>query len=210
MKLFTILFFPLLLHAQWAEDLYHHKIQPRVFLGAQASYFRISLDNFDEIYAGKWGESFGGFGGVRAFGAHYITVKYGSFQQAGKSGTRLAGGQNLKEAHWNEQWYKIGLRIHPPIERNWGSYYGFGIGFFDVQEVEPLSIFKKMKEQNNSDQSMGTGFYLELGIDYLVIEKVAAFFEVEVSSGGARGRSGFEAMSVGGWLFSVGAIFWPF
>ncbi|MBN1480350.1 outer membrane beta-barrel protein [candidate division KSB1 bacterium] len=210
MKLSIIILFPLLLHAQWVEDTYRPQVQPRAMFGAKASYFRISLHNFEDIYTNKWGESFGAFAGIRAFGAHYVMVKYGNFQQNGKSGTHAPSGQDLKNARWNEHWYKIGLRIHPPIEQKWGSYYGFGIGFYDVQEVEPISIFRTVGEQNDSDQAMGTGFYLELGIDYLMMQKLATFFQVEISSGGSRGRSGFEALSVGGWLFSLGVIFWPF
>jgi len=102
------------------------------------------------------------------------------------------------------------LRIHPPVEKKWSSYYGFGLGFYNVQENEPLSIFQKIGQASQSTDSGGTGFFFELGIDYFVVEKLAAFFEIEIASGGSRGRSSFEAMSVGGWLFSLGVTFWPF
>lgn len=209
-KYFLFLLFPLFLSAQWVDDMNKAPVQPRTMLGGQASYFRISVHNFEDIYAGRWGESFGGFAGVRAFGAHYITLKYGTFSKGGKSGIHPPTGLRLENARWNEHWYKIGLRIHPPIENKWGSYYGFGLGFYQVQEQEPLSIFQTMREQGSNTESGGTGFYLELGVDYMIINNVAAFFELEISSGGTRGRSSFEAMSVGGWLLSLGLIVWPF
>ena len=209
-KGFLIFLFPILLQAQWVDEMYSPKVQPRTMLGGHASYFRISLHNFEEIYSNKWGESFGGFVGVRAFGAHYITFKYGNFQQSGTSGIHPPTGEDLKNAQWTEQWYKFGLRIHPPVERKWGSYYGFGLGFYDVKEAEPISIFQTVGESKENEQAMGTGFYLEIGIDYFIMNKLAAFFEMEISSGGTRGRSSFEAMSVGGWLFSVGVSYWPF
>jgi len=199
---------PALLYAQWADDMYESPVQPRVLLGGQISYFRISVENFEQVYSNRWGESLGGFVAVRIFGAHHITFKYGQFQKGGKSGFTETG-ENLQNAQWQEQWYKIGLRIHPSVERKWGSYYGFGLGFFDVKEIEPFSIFKSIGE-GNADQNMGTGFYLELGVDYFVKKNLSAFFEMEVASGGTRGRSSFEAMSVGGWLFSLGLSYWPF
>ena len=149
--------------------------------------------------------------GVRVFGAHYVALKYGMFQKGGKSGIYPPTGDDMRNARWKEQWYKIGLRIHPTVEKKWGSYYGFGLGFYNVQEKEPFSIFKKVGEGGDEAvQEMGTGFYLELGIDYFLMNKLAAFFEIEISSGGSRGRSSFEAMSVGGWLFSAGVSYWPF
>ncbi|MBN1464677.1 outer membrane beta-barrel protein [candidate division KSB1 bacterium] len=210
MKLYLILFLPGLVFAQWSEDMTAPRIQPRAMVGGQTSYFRISVHNFEDVYSSRWGASYGGFAGVRVFGAHYVTCKYGAFQKGGKSGAPAPAGEELQNAQWDEQWYKVGLRIHPTVEKKWGSYYGFGLGFFAVEEVEPISIFKPIGDGGTSDQDGGTGFYLEVGIDYFILRKLAAFFELEISSGGTRGRSSFEAMSVGGWLFSCGLSYWPF
>lgn len=206
--LFTLLI-PIVLQAQWTDELYKPSVLPRTLVGGQLSYFRVSIHNFEDMYDGRWGESYGAFAGVRAFGAHYITFKYGNFEKNGKNGIHAPTGLDLKDARWQENWYKLGLRIHPQIEEKWGSYYGFGLGFYNIKEVEPLSIFQKIGE-NDTSQGGGTGFYLELGVDYLVWDRLTAFFELEISSGGSRGRASYEAMSVGGWLFSLGVMMWPF
>ncbi len=208
-KLLFILLMPVLLYAQWVDEIYKPTVLPRTMIGGQASYFRVSIHNFEDIYSDRWGGSGGAFAGVRAFGAHYITLKYGTFAKDGKNGIHEPTGLDLKNARWQEEWYKLGLRIHPQIENKWGSYYGFGLGFYNVQEKEPLSIFKTFGE-NGNNKSGGTGFYLEIGVDYLIWDRMTAFFEMEISSGGSRGRASYEAMSVGGWLFSLGLTIWPF
>lgn len=203
-----LFFLPLAVFAQWDSYEYNPQVQPRMMLGGDIAMFRISLSDFEDVYTNRWGESLGAFVGVRAFGAHYITFKYGMFQKDGRTGLHPVTGQNLQDARWNEQWYKLGLRIHPPVEQKWGSYYGFGIAAYDVEETEGLSVFDQ--RQNNEQSELGTGFYLEVGVDYFVFEKMALFFDIEIASGGVRGKSGFEAMSVGGWRFAGGVSFWPF
>jgi len=201
---------PLILHAQWAEDYYQPRSMPRVYAGADAAAFRISLHNFNDVYTSKWGESYGAFLGVRAFGAHYIAARYGVFQKSGKEGLQPSTGADLRNASWQEQWLKIGLRIHPEPANKWGSYYGFGVGFFKINEAEPISVFNARAPQKKSNDGIGSGFYLEFGIDYFVINTIAAFIDIEISSGGTESRTSFEAMSVGGWRFSAGLAFWPF
>lgn len=179
--------------------------QPRITLGGSAAQFRISLDEFENIYESRWGASYGGFVGVRVFSAHYALLKYSTFQKAGKKGIHSQSGLDLRNAKWDERWYSIGLRVHPPILRKIQSYYGFGVAFFDVDEQPGLSVF-----QDQDENGLGSGFYLELGLEYFPVEKASAFFEFEVASGGTRGKTGFEAFSVGGYRFALGLTLWPF
>jgi hypothetical protein len=197
-----VLFFPVKSKAQF-ESYY----QPRVMLGGNAARFRISLDSFEDIYDGRWGSSYGGFAGVRAFSANYLLFKYGSFIKDGKQGTHPETGLDLADARWEEKWYSVGMRLFPPLVGKFHSYYGFGISFFDVVESENLSVFEN---GTNKDDGMGNGFYLELGLDYYPVERIGAFFEMQVASGGVRGRTGFEAMSVGGFSFAAGITVLPF
>jgi len=192
---------------QWFEDI-PSKIQPRFMLGGDVAAFRISLMDFENLYANRWGASFGGFAGVRAFGAYYFTVKYGNFHQNGKEGIDPSTGSSFASAKWREQWGKIGFRVHPPLERKWSSFYGFGIAAYRISENAQLSFFET--DQQESTEEIGSGFYLEAGINYFVDPKAALFFELEIASGGVGGRSGFEAMSVGGWRFATGLSLWPF
>lgn len=205
--LYLILSLPLTLRAQWYEDL-KPAAQPRLMVGGDFSAFRISLREFEDMYSSRWGAGLGGFIGIRAFAVHYITFKYGAFNKSGRKGVESDSNIDFSNARWREQWYKIGLRIHPLPTGKWGSYYGFGISFYDIKETEGLSIFT-LKDKEGS-REIGSGFYLDAGIDYFMRPEVALFFDVEIASGGVRGRTGFEAMSIGGWRFAGGISFWPF
>lgn len=181
--------------------------QPRVMVGASAARFRISLDTFEEVYDGRWGPSYGGFAGVRTFSANYLVFKYGSFVKDGKKGTHPNSGLDLANAKWDEKWYNIGLRVFPPLVGKMHSYYGFGLSFLDVTEIENLTVFN---DGTSAADGFGSGFYLEIGLDYYPVERIGTFFEMQVASGGVRGKTGFEAMSVGGFSFAIGLIILPF
>jgi hypothetical protein len=187
---------------------YGDYFQPRTILGGDVAQFRISLDTFENVYQDRWGPSYGGFVGVRAFSAHYIMLKYGTFEKDGKTGIHPVSDLPLENAHWDEKWYSIGLRISPPIMKKNHSYYGFGISFFDVDELKNLSVFNQSSQ--NDDDGLGSGFYLELGMEYFLINRVAAFFEMQIASGGVKGKTGFEAMSIGGFRFALGITIFPF
>jgi hypothetical protein len=186
--------------------------QPRFMLGASTAAFRISIDNFESVYTNRWGWSHGGFAGVRVYSRYYVTVKHSIFQKHGRVGTQNQTGLDLGQAKWDERWTSVGLRIHPSITRKYNSYYGFGVAFFRAQEVAGLSIIDN--ETAHSIVSKSSGIYLELGLEYFPIEKVAVFFEIEVASARVRksitGITGFEATSIGGFRFALGVSFWPF
>lgn len=206
-KITTLFFFLLLASSQPGRAQGGYFYQPRIFLGGDVAYFRISLDNFERVYVNRWGESMGGFVGVRAFGGNHVIFKYHTFEQQGRNeGRHPQSDLALKDAHWHEEMYLIGLRLHPPITRKFHSYYGFGVAFLKVIEKENLSVFNSTAQSDD----LGSGFYLDLGLEYFPWERVAAFFEMEISSGGIRGKTGFESMSVGGFRFALGVCFWPF
>ena len=201
--LLTIFYNPL--NSRARDYLYN---QPEILLGGDFGLFRISLDQFEDIYTNRWGTSYGGFAGIRVFKGYYLMGKYGQFEKSGKQGTHVESDLDLKDANWRESWYQVGLRVHPPIVKKLNSYYGFGLSFFNVEEVDSLSAFNNQNETNQNET--GSGFYMELGLEYFPTEKLAAFFQFEISSGGIRGKTGFEAMSVGGYRLTTGISFWPF
>jgi len=180
--------------------------QPRIMAGGEIGMFRISLDQFEDIYTSRWGESLGGFAGVRITRAYYFTCKYGQFSQNGKTGKHPESGANLSRSRWEEEWYQFGVRVHPPITRKFNSYYGFGISYFKTSEVDQLSVFTLNKTSENT----GSGFYMELGFEYFPVQYLAAYLQMEVSSGGVKGNTGFESMSIGGFRFTAGVSVWPF
>ena len=198
----VILLWPLIANAQELEF-----SPPRLVLGGSGALFRISLDQFESVYKSRLGPSYGGFAGIRVYTGHYLLFKYASFQQDGKEGTHGESGLNLRDARWQEQWYNVGVRIHPFQAGRTQSYYGFGVVFYDVKEQPQLSVFDSKSEEKNSE--LGNGFFLELGIEYFVHRRLASFFELEVASGGVRGKTGFEAFSVGGFRFALGVNWWP-
>ncbi len=201
--LMTILNIPVNSNAR--DYLFNH---PRVMAGGDFGLFRISLDQFEDVYTNRWGTSLGGFAGVRVLSGYYLIGKYGQFEKKGKQGAHKYSKYDLENANWQEKWYQVGLRVHPPIVKKLNSYYGFGLSFFNVDEVDSLSVFSTQNGTNQNDT--GSGFYMELGLEYFPTEILAAFFHFEISSGGIRGKTGFEAMSIGGYRLAAGISFWPF
>ncbi|MBN2000722.1 hypothetical protein JW935_24445 [candidate division KSB1 bacterium] len=202
----TLLISLLTLPVRGTAQYYYGYVHPRVLLGTSGAYYRISAGDFEKVYTSRWGESFGGFAGIRVYKAYYLTAKYRTFQKSGKQGVHEKSGLDLRDARWNEQWITAGVRVNPPITRKTISYYGFGLIFFDVDEEPGLSIFNDTQNEKN----WGNGFFMELGVEYFPFERLYGFFEVEISSGGTRGKTGFEAFSVGGFRFAAGIGFWPF
>ena len=182
-------------------------LQPRVFLGAEGGYFRISLERFENVYSSRWGPVYGAHAGIHIFSVHYLTVKYRHFEQSGKQGVHPESGKDLSLAKWNENWFTVGLRIHPTSTNKWNSYYGFGYAFYSLTEEAGISVYN----ENNSDlKKTGGGFYLELGIERYLAEQAAVFVELEISSGGIGGRAGLEGQSIGGYCLSGGITLWLF
>jgi len=208
-RLFTIILMGILLVFATTEALaqeWAFYSQPQITVGGSAALFRISLENFTSVYKGRLGPSYGGFAGLRFYGSYYALVKYRNFEQSGREGLTKSG-EDLSKARWQETWYTLGIRVHPPLTRRTHSYYGFGIVFYDVNESEGLSVFPT---NANDNKDLGNGFYLELGLEYFVMQKVSSFFEMEISSGGQSGKTGFEAFSVGGFRFALGLSMWLF
>lgn len=204
----AFIFFTVFMCRQSVAQFEYQYSQPRLLMGGGIALFRISLDDFESLYSNRWGESYGGFCGVRFYSSYYLNFKYNLFEKAGKSGLDPKTGLERSDARWRQSWYTIGLRAHPPITRRFNSYYGFGIVFYDVEEKENLSIFSQSNTQKADE--WGNGFYLELGLEYLFIKELGLYFEMEISSGGVRGQTGFEGFSVGGFRFAFGMVAFPF
>jgi len=180
-------------------------LQPGAFLGAEMGLFRISLNRFEYLYESRYGSVPGAHAGFHIFSAYYVTGKFRHFEKGGKAGTHPETGKDLRQAKWSEDWFTLGLRIHPYSERKWNSYYGFGYSFYYVQEEAGLSLYDTV-----STKKTGGGFYLELGIERNFARRAALFVEFEIASGGIGGRSGLEGQSIGGYNFSAGFTVWLF
>lgn len=175
---------------------------PRFIAGGSVGTFRISLDRFEEVYDGRWGNVYGWLGSVRLYSRVYLTVSGRSFEKSGRSGIHEESGLSLQNAKWKEQWYLIGLRRWGFRNRGFGTYATLGFALFYIEEVPPTSVFEF---ENTDTKKNGNGFFINLGLEYSILPRFSIFGEIEVSSAGVGGRSGFEGSSIGGFYFSTGA-----
>ena len=177
---------------------------PRFVAGGSAGQFRVSLDRYEEVYRNRWGTAYGWFGGVRVYSNVYITVAGRYFERDGKAeGSHSLSGAALSEAHWKERWYLIGVRRWIFTEKKLTTSIGLGYAFFTLQENPRVSVFEL--DPNGSGKQQGNGFFLALSLEYSLQRRLGLFGEIEITSAGVGGRSGFEALSIGGYFFSLGA-----
>jgi len=74
--------------------------------------------------------------------------------------------------------------------------------------VEEKAGFSVLEPESTNDVSTdGSGFYLEVGADYIFIPHVGLNIELEISSAGEGGTPGFMGSSLGGYAFLTGLNF---
>lgn len=183
-----------------APDWFSDPTPPRMVIGGDAGLFRISHWDFKDLYQDRWGPSYSVFAGVRVYSFYYAAFTYGSFEKEGKNDFSVINQNVTGHPHWQEKWYKIGVQIHPVINKKWGSFYGFGFAFYQINEKNPKLY--------SGDR--GQGFYMDLGADYALHDMVSLYLKISISSGGESDRSGFESQSIGGYRFALGLSIWPF
>lgn len=171
---------------------------PRVIIGGSAGYYRASLDNYTRYYDSRWDVYYGGQASLRLFRMNYLTLQYARFNQAQKI-------NSTEMAEWKERFVNIGLRWYNEGRKRWRYYAGFGFTFINVKEKSGFSLLDPYNP--NAVSTNGSGFFLELGGDYVVFPHVALNLEVEASSAGEGGTPGFVGSSLGGYAFLAGLNF---
>jgi opacity protein-like surface antigen len=169
----------------------------RLIIGGNAGIFRISFNDFTRVYDKRSGITLGGTGLLKIRVPYYLAVKYRHFEKDGSVDV-----DNVSQPQsWKENWYTAGVRYLSYGERKVISYFGFGFAFFNIKETGTVSVFGREpgKKRNAS------GFFLDGGLEYRFSKYASLDFEIEVTSAGLEGKSGFEGSSVGGYLFSIGA-----
>lgn len=166
-----------------------------LILGGQASVFRISYDGFSRIYDKRSGLTLGATGLVKIRPPYYAAVKYHRFDKE----VTLTIDNVAQKQKWEEQWYNIGVRYVSYGERRMVNHFGFGFAFFKLNEIGPVSVFGRAPGKRNA-----SGFFLDGGLEYRMVKYASIGFEVEITSAGIEGKSGFEGSSVGGYLLSLG------
>ncbi|MGH7450368.1 MAG: hypothetical protein ACRENG_03415 [bacterium] len=165
----------------------------RLIIGGDAGIFRVSYDGFTRVYDKRSGATLGATGLLKIRVPYYLAVKYRHFE---KDGSNVSQPQS-----WKENWYTAGVRYLSYGERKVISYFGFGFAFFNIRETGTVSVFVGREPGKRS----ASGFFLDGGLEYRFSKYASLDFEIEVTSAGLEGKSGFEGSSVGGYLFSIGA-----
>jgi hypothetical protein len=173
----------------------------RLILGGNAGIFRVSYDGFTSVYDKRSGVTLGATGLLKIKVPYYAAVKYRHFE---KDGSVDVNG-NPQPQSWKENWYNVGVRYLSYSDRKVISYFGFGFAFFNVNETGTVSVFGRDPGKRNA-----SGFFLDGGLEYRFSKYASLNFEIEVTSAGLEGKSGFEGSSVGGYLLSIGANFFVF
>lgn len=200
MKKLTILFVLMALNISYlkeARGAWPSFRIPRLIMGASTGYFRISLDKFSKFYDGRWDNYNSGQLSVRVYRSNYLTVQYARFQKRAEVNTNFFTG----EAEWKERFINVGIRWYGETRRRWRIYSGFGFIFIKVEERAGLVLDP---DNNNDVTTDGSGFFLEFGVDYIILPHVGLNLELEASSAGEGGTSGIIGSSLGGYAFLTG------
>ncbi len=170
-------------------------------LGANGGLFRVSLNVFDDAYGERWGGAAGAHASYRFGRTFNALVKYRQFSKSADPQRDNVGAAR----EWKENWVNVGVRYMGWKSRGAGSYLSIGLTFFQVDEQGPSSIipgnFGEVGESNHS------GFFLDLGVNYKLMEYIALNFEAEITSANV---GGLETTSIGGLFASVGLTIFPF
>lgn len=178
--------------------------QPRFSLGGGGGYFRVSYDNFDDYYGGRTSFSYGGHASFRLSTPYNLVVKARRFSRDHTFRTT----QETFPLQWQEDWINFGLRYMAYNQDGFSNFFGFGFAFFNIVEKGGLSVFGR--EFSGEKKTNASGFFLDFGIHYPIIKRVAIFVELEITSAGISGKSGFEGSSVGGFYLGTGLAVFPF
>jgi hypothetical protein len=167
-------------------------LSPEKFIvGGSAGFFRISYDDFPALYDGRAGLNYGGQALLKIFAPYFAVAKLNFFE---KDGTVDSTGDAVS---WRQRGVNLGVRYISYRERKLVSYFGFGFVFFNINESGPASLFG-----DTGGTRTATGLFLGGGLEFRFVPRASVFMDVEVSSAGLKGKSGFQGNSVGG--FSIG------
>ncbi|RMD91364.1 MAG: hypothetical protein D6814_18340 [Calditrichaeota bacterium] len=172
----------------------------RISIGGTAGLFRISLNDFDKFYGGRSGLTWGGHISYRISTPYNVVFKYRRFN---KSSDFQNNGQRFN-LDWKEEWFNIGLRYMGASGEGLSNFFSFGFAFFSIVEKGGQSVISNNAFTNPSKKTNAGGFFIDLGFNYPLMSRLAFLFELEITSAGVEGKSGFEGSSVGGFLFNVG------
>lgn len=168
---------------------------PTAIIGGSAGYYRASLDNFSRYYDSRWGGYFSAQASLKVYRMNYLSIQYAKFHKD----QSLA---SLGSAEWDQQFVNLGIRWYYEGSKHWRNYAGFGFTFIAIQEKPGFSLLRPNASARASTH--GSGFFLEIGWDYLILSPVALNLEFEISSAGEGGNPGIAGSSLGGYVLLAG------
>jgi hypothetical protein len=174
----------------------------RLIIGGNAGRFRISYEGFSRIYDGRSGMAPGATVLVKIRPPYYVAVKYHQFEKAAEV---IDNNTVVDTRKWEERWYNLGVRYVSYGERRMVNHVGFGFAFFKIDESGPGSVFGPQPGKRDA-----SGFFLDAGLEYRFLKYLSIGVELEITSAGLEGKSGFEGSSVGGYLVSLGLNWFVF
>ncbi len=177
---------------------------PNVIAGGGAGYFRISLDQFDQLYRSRWSPVFSGQINVRVYRNYFLTAQYAKYINNKNKESAVDPNTASGNARWEERFINAGVRFYSEAAGKWNFYYTLGLTFISVTEKPGLSVFENTSAENTD----GSGFFFELGSDFNLLPHVNLFLEFEITSAGAGGTPGFVGHSLGGYAFQSGLNFY--
>jgi len=167
----------------------------KLIVGGNVGVFRISFDDFSRLYEHRSGLSYGGQVLFKVFSPYYFKGKLTSFEKDAAPQLQTAG----PSGSWHQRGVNLGVRYVSYRERRLISYLGFGFVFIKIKEKGTTSVFGGVPKNRSA-----TGLYLDGGLEYRFISRASLFLEIELSSAGLKGKSGFQGNSVGGMYLGVG------
>ena len=176
---------------------------PRIIVGGSAGYFRISLDDFDNVYSSRWNYIYSGDLNIRVYRSTFLSIQYAKYNNEKAKNILEIKNNSQKKPNWQEEFLNLGIRWYSTSRGKWNFYTGFGFNFVTIKEEPEFSVFF----DNGSKKRQGKGLYLEIGTNYIIISPVALSMEFEISSIGEAGYPGFIGHSIGGYTFLVGVDF---
>jgi hypothetical protein len=205
LKRITAIFFSFvllsLLFFSQAESQWARFNPPRAVIGGSAGYYRVSFENFTDVYDSRWDYEYSSQVSIRIIRSNYATIQYSRFQKTRNINTPELSG----EAAWEQRFINVGIRWYSDTQKRWRFYSGFGFSFVSVTENSGFSVLES--ESAKDVTTDGSGFYLEIGADYIFIPHVGLNIELEISSAGEGGTPGFMGSSLGGYTFLTGLSF---
>ncbi|MDQ7063429.1 MAG: hypothetical protein Q9P90_04190 [candidate division KSB1 bacterium] len=178
----------------------------RLSIGASGGFFRISYDDFDNYYKGRTGFVYGGHVNLRVKAPYHLVVKYRQFSKS----TTFQDRRQTYDLNWRQRWINVGVRYMGIDRETMSNYFSFGFAFFDIVETGGVSVFSGVLVSGDEKKTTASGFFIDFGLHYPLSPRMAVNFDVELTSAGPKGKSGFEGTSVGGFLFGIGLVLFLF